>query len=146
MPTSPARVAARYVKTANVENLLERLSNDAWRVKVQADTKMKEILADTGPAEKAAKDYLKREYPGIEVESLEIKYVQSWDQAYWRLTGSFLIDPSMDDMDATEAFEELGGVFREGPQKEPYSSKRPRRWKITVASEFAMTVFVRALF
>jgi hypothetical protein len=133
MPTSPARVAARHVKaasvkTASVESILNRLSSEAARVRNEASAKVRKILADTSAAENAAKDYLKRR--GITVESLEIEYVQSYDQAWWVLTGSFLIDPSMDDEDAEEVFEDLGGYFRNDPRKEPYSSKRPRRWKI----------------
>ena len=128
MPTSPARVAARHVKTASVEKFLDRLSSEAARVQNEAAAKARKILADTSAAETFARVYLKRR--GITVESLEIKYVQSYDQAWWVLTGSFLIDPSMDDEDAEEIFEEFGGYFRDDPRKEPYSSKRPRRWKI----------------
>ena len=128
MPTSPARVAARHVKTASVERILDRLSSEAARVQNEAAAKARKILADTSAAESSAKDYLERR--GITVESLEIKYVQSYDQAWWVLTGSFLIDPSMDDEDAEEVFAELGDYFRDDPRRDPYSSKRPRRWKI----------------
>lgn len=129
MPISPARVAARHVKTASVEKYLDSLAGEAVRVRKEAHEESVKILENTRAAEHFSEVYLRRR--GITVESIKIEYeTVRHDQAWWVLTGSFLIDPSMDDEDAEEIIEELGGYFRNHPRKDPYSSKRPRRWKI----------------